>query len=273
MTSQLIAYADESGVHQKPGYTIVSGFIGSPNQWKKFERGWLEVITRHSVPDFHAKIFFQRDKEQQRLGPYKGWTDEKADAFLSELLGLVKQRRLYPIGAFVDVEVFNKLPEGERRFLTGAALSQSGRFKGNTGSTRPYHLAFHLFLIEAAKRAEDRVVVHFMFDHQTQVADHAIRTFRQTASHGDRHPLWKKLGDIAYVSRTQALGLQLADLHAYAWYSFATKGGRIGPELRKAMDVLTLRNKSIGIWEQEHTDRLLANLSQKQLAGLRKVMQ
>ena len=147
--------------------------------------------------------------------------------------------------------------------MTGAALHKSGKWKRNTGSTDPYYLAFQILLTEAVENADDDATVHFRFDRQNVVEAHAVKTFHETVER-QAHPLYARLGSIAYVDSEMEVGLQAADLHSYAWYSFATKGSQIRQEVRQVLNVLSVGRKSMGVWREDMTEQLLSRLSPKQ---------
>jgi hypothetical protein len=62
VAAEFFTYADESGWHQGAKYCLVAGFIGSPRQWKIFEKEWVSILHRFEVSDFHSKEFFWRNK-------------------------------------------------------------------------------------------------------------------------------------------------------------------------------------------------------------------
>src|SRR5574340_749190 len=66
------AVFDESGTHSKSGWCVVAGFLGTVKQWTRFAGIWGPYANR---PGFHAKSFFVRDPQGERVKPYDGWSN------------------------------------------------------------------------------------------------------------------------------------------------------------------------------------------------------
>ena len=171
---ELRAYGDESGTHENPPYCLVAGWIGSPRQWRLFEDSWNEVLHEYSISEFHSTDFFNRKHNKSSGNPYRDWDDARSQAFLNALSNIVIERRIFPIGGAVDVKAFMSYSEGERRYLTSAQIKQSGKWVTTGAPTRPYQLAFPLFLTEAAQAAKGDAVIQFVLDQNNNEAPYAI---------------------------------------------------------------------------------------------------
>jgi len=90
-------------VHMPIPRYVYCWLLGGVNQWKKFEREWEPILRRYGVDEFHAKVFWGRDRERNRLGPYKGWSDKKRHDFIDELLGSNRKVQTYPFAYGVSV--------------------------------------------------------------------------------------------------------------------------------------------------------------------------
>lgn len=85
------AFYDASGSESdKTGTLVVIGLAATEEKWKRFENGWVEVLTQFRVPYFHMKELNQR---KDGIGIYAKWRndDETPKAFLRSLLKVVKR--------------------------------------------------------------------------------------------------------------------------------------------------------------------------------------
>ncbi|MBI4180484.1 MAG: hypothetical protein HY528_00970 [Chloroflexi bacterium] len=256
MAVELWAYADESGLEENPKYCLIAGYIANPRQWMRFEREWKKVLGEYSVQEFHAIDFFHRKPPR---GCYKGWSEHKAKMFLGRLLAIIGSTSISPIGAIVDVADFKANPEGVERFLTGAALSPSGKkWMGNTGSLQPYHLAFALLLTDAAWVNHNRpdVKIHFTFDIQNIVQKQAVKLFDDIVNR-KHHQSWQMFGRRIFSDGETDTPLQAADLHAYLQYCYVVNKNLMSQEQRRALR-LASKDRLLPIWNQEQTEGLLA---------------
>jgi hypothetical protein len=173
----LETYADESGIHARR-YCVVCGLVGSSTQWRTAENRWSRTCDGIV---FHAKQFFGRDDAGYRLGPYKGWSHEKASKFLAALFDAISERELTLVGAVVDVQAFNGLSLGERRYLTLARFDRDMSVWRTTGApSKPWFLGFGatVALSAAAARRPD-LKVDFWFDRQNEYEGLANDLFQQ----------------------------------------------------------------------------------------------
>jgi hypothetical protein len=268
VVAELRAYADESGFHQGAQFCLVSGYIASPPQWRKFDESWRLILRRYAVPDFHSADFFRRElRTNSSNNPYLGWTDQKARAFLTEITSAINQRRLYPISGAVNVEDFMSFSEGERHYLTNAEFVQSGRMRVYGAPSRPYQLAFTTLLNEAAEQTPEGIKVHFTFDRNNVEEGRAVQAFNAISKNQHRE-IWARLGQIRYAGREDEPGLQAADLYAHCWHHYLVHPDAEASERSTALAWLTKRRKEVKIWDKGGMEILLEtlNASQRQTA-------
>jgi hypothetical protein len=123
VSAMIQAYLDETGIHEGSGVCAIAGYFGGPGQWKKQGGEWDAILKPYRVNEFHAKQFWGFDNEGRRVGPYKGWSNTKADAFLNELVCTIETRpKLHPISAAVVMNSWNKLSTTTDAFLPAANL-------------------------------------------------------------------------------------------------------------------------------------------------------
>ncbi len=124
--STLTAYFDESGIHKDASHCIVAGFVGSDQEWNKFETRWQKAS---GGVVFHGNEFFGRKPGGERKKTYKGWSDQKAKDYLTGLVESITSSRLTPVGAVVEAKAFMAFLKNERRYLTGAVYKHDlGKF-------------------------------------------------------------------------------------------------------------------------------------------------
>lgn len=232
----LEAYCDESGIHRGAPHCVVAGFVGSSKQWQLFEERWAKASGGVM---FHGRRFHSRDENGSRVGPYRGWSDDQADAYLSGLLGAILNSAITPVGAVVDMKAFRALSLAERRYVTGAAYSPAKRKWTFTGApATPYFCGFTCCIgLAAARLKKPGWKVHYFFDRQEQYAKHALRYFQRAVNQA-AEPLRSALGEIAFKDKETVGGLQAADLLANACYSRASKRVGMDPILDKITEQL-----------------------------------
>jgi hypothetical protein len=280
----LHAYGDDSGTHQDAKFCLVLGYIGSPRQWKLFERDWRGALTmlrerEGKKPEFHAKEFFQRERWQSRKSPYYRWTEAKADTFLNQLLDTIHRYQVEPIGGATKTEDFFAYSEAQRRYLTGAILITTTHWYGNQfeivdkllehqGSpNRPYFAVFPGFLLEAIQKSGNigDCQVHLTLDRQPALEAKAGEVFDIFKGHCGL-PQAANFGDLIYAESHNKVGLQAADLYAYVWNRKLS--GTMTDQLTKAFRVLTKKKPRIEVKGKEFFDALLDWGARDRAAGI-----
>src|ERR1035437_9180458 len=89
----LVAYADESGTHDstvmQQGSQVagVLGWVAPVNAWKDFTIAWDAVLKDYGIRVFHMSVFIDKiNGPKKKEWPYLGWSDERRDAFIRELI-------------------------------------------------------------------------------------------------------------------------------------------------------------------------------------------
>jgi Protein of unknown function (DUF3800) len=75
-------YMDESGTHDGSPITVMGGVLARAEEWRSFEERFECARKVHGFNVFHTKKF------KRRAGDFKGWTNEKCLALLSDLAQL-----------------------------------------------------------------------------------------------------------------------------------------------------------------------------------------
>lgn len=218
-------YVDESGIHKNtdlpPKRCVVAGFSGGRRKWLSFEREWVALLVEFGIPacvGFHAKTFFNRDKDGRRRGVYKDWDTAKSEAFLDGLLGIIDTHQLHAIGGAVDLQVFHGLSHNMRCWLTGGIYDDVGaKWQRSGAPNKPYYYAFQQAIVGGAEPASDGVQVDFIFDRQDEFRKYALDMWN-TMKDGFSWQTGSHLGRIGFFSRLERIALQAADLLAYCCY-------------------------------------------------------
>ncbi len=128
---KIIAYADESGTHDKTGKlagateAVVGGLVASPEDWANFCIEWQATLDKFKAPYFHYKEWraaFELKKHQRPpfrefiKNPYREWSIIQLNDFLLELAKIAGSGDKPHFGAYVNTTKFHKA------ILTGDVL-------------------------------------------------------------------------------------------------------------------------------------------------------
>src|SRR5271169_2859426 len=237
--AMLQAYLDESGIDHKTNFSVLAGYCGGVGQWKRFERRWKSILKRCGVNEFHAKRFFGRDSEGNRLDEYLGWTEEKEHAFITELLHCIVSVKIHPFSCVIVKQEWDKLTYGERRYLTGGSFLD-GQFVTSGCASKPYFALFGWCIFNACRMAGIGQKVHFAFDLNKDLHGYGREYFKFLKNLPALS--WRpKLGEPSWPTSLEAVQLQASDLLAYLLLQFCPQRmndpkARAGWMLRKATE-------------------------------------
>lgn len=262
----LEVYLDDSGIHDDSPYCVVAGLAAGANPWKRFDEQWKLLLEEHELDDFHAKDFFKRG------GLFWKWDDEKFYGFLDRMTSIIRSLKLNVVGFAVDRAVFDSLPEGFRRFLTGAGYDLDRmKMKGTGAPSKPYFHCLSWCLYKAAQLARhSEIPIHVYCDQQTHYEPLARSLFEE----------WKelegvyggRLTSIEFASRRNHRPLQAADLVAHVLYRYtdaAWGSGTIPPEIDYVANQLCLRGlKEVRLLNEEGVPGFFQSLPIKLLDRL-----
>lgn len=219
----LEAYFDESGIHADAKVCVVAGFYSRQAPWRRFERQWNAVLSKHpELKDkgFHAKVFFAR-ANGKRVGPYRDWSDAKAQQFLNHLLKCINDNWIFPVGFGVVVPDFLGLPLTIRQWLTGAKFLPSGEYVNSGCPQKSYYVPFQFCVMGAGKMssASQDDKIHFFAGLDRTFSGYASEMLRNSLN-DSRLPeaLRSRLGSISFPLSKDTPGIQAADLLAYRMY-------------------------------------------------------
>jgi hypothetical protein len=214
------AYLDESGIHAGAKMCAIAGYFGHENSWKKFEKLWPPVLKEFGVPEYHAKRFFARDKNGNRIGEYTGWNDRKATHFYGRLLKVVTECRVFPVASVIVSNEWKALNQNERRYLTGGQV-KNGKFITSGAPSKSYFLPFLMVVTIVGDYCLEGELANLFFGLDKSFSGYALDYFKKIQKlKGDycRH-----LGSIDFPPAANTYPLQAADLLAYETYQYSLK--------------------------------------------------
>ncbi|PYP88998.1 MAG: hypothetical protein DMF61_04675 [Blastocatellia bacterium AA13] len=260
LVAVLTAYFDESGIHGSARYCVIAGFLGTCRRWNEFDRAFLKAGDDAIDPGFHAKEFFGRDLNGQRVQSYKGWSDDRALNLLGHLVDAIRDVDIHPIGCAIDVNLLNQYSLEERRFLTGGERSAYGKHKLQISGApeRPYFFPFQAVIMRSllqCKRAS--YTVNFVFDQQKQFAGFANVLYNRTIETAPPRER-KQLGSLVFSPRQQALPLAAADLIAYCSYQVADSPD-LSPDIFSIVEMLDRKGYGLDYYTKSQIDGFLAD--------------
>jgi hypothetical protein len=234
----LQAYMDDSGSHADSPYCLIAGYWGGVNQWRKFDHEWNRALCDFSVPEFHAWQFWARDQNRQRVGPYRGWDDDRRNAFLSTLLRIIGELKLYPFVHGVVRSEWDKRTRDERQSFSGGGGS------GLTAPNNPVFLAFQTCVLRTVSYCHPGVVMDFVIDSNRNTDSWAAISYQEVRRLliKANDPVARHLGDLSFADSRRTLPLQAADLLAYEAFKYA-KWAKGNPHAKmRRTYMLALRN-------------------------------
>jgi hypothetical protein len=178
---------------------------------------WGLVLEKYGVDEFKSKAFWTVAQDGGLVGAYKGWSFERANIFISDLVRVIQRHKCHIFGAVVNLTDFFSFDEESRRFLTGATFHiQRQRFVSSGKPNSAYFMALTAVIAKAVERAAtDRELCHFIFDEQEEYASLAKTRVAELREHLGRSGLADSLGDVGYSPSHRVRALQAADLVAH----------------------------------------------------------
>jgi hypothetical protein len=212
----LLAYLDESGIHEGAEVCVIAGYFGGIGQWRKFESDWRKVLHRFKVPleKFHAKDVLNHAGIFLRM-PHGQHRD-----FIHEIAETIACYKIYPLSMAIVIEDFATYSEKQKRFLTGAVLDK-GELQTSGCPSKPYFVPFMHCVRRLAEYTSAGSKVDFFFGLGRTFAGHAnvlLHDLRECTYL--RHSPWgERIGVASFPKAKDTPQLQAADFLAYYMYS------------------------------------------------------
>jgi hypothetical protein len=192
---------------------VIAGYFGGPGQMRRLEAKWKKTLADFNFPmvDFHTKDLIKAQKHHPMLRE------------LSRIVG--EQKKIYPVTWAIFVEDFYSFSHEQRRFMTGATLSPSGKLITSGCPNKPYFVPFQNIIKVVTDATPVGGKAHFNFGLNTQFAEYAVALFEQIV---DNPPpkdsaisTWKsrdRLGIPLFPLATETAQLQAADMLVHLTY-------------------------------------------------------
>jgi hypothetical protein len=183
---------------------------------------------------------------------------------LSGIARTITLYKIHPVSFGIIVEDFNSFCLNERRFLTGAKLT-NGKFTTSGSPSKPYFVPFHKCLEVVANYAPVGGKAHFFFGLDRPFAQYATTLFgevKETIGLSYR----SRLGDPAFPLAKEAPPLQAADFLAYLTYRYMQEKhenpDKSRPsEILKAVLTRAIHNEDFLLFNKEFMRRLIGNVT------------
>ena len=217
--AMLVAYMDDSGTHDTSPNTVLAGYWGSVNEWRRFERAWRAVIDSEGIERFHAKEFWPRIPGKGRIGPYATWTDERHARFIDRLLKVIEETKITPFACGMLASEWEQLSAAHKQAMTSNSVE---RLQQRT------LLPLHRILLRIPTYCHSHKVMHFVMelDCKKPAVQHGMLNAFGAVKHGleqDCNPLAAHVGNLTFEKPKDATPLQAADLLAYEAHRYAKR--------------------------------------------------
>jgi hypothetical protein len=190
----LRAYFDESGIHGRPGVTVIGGFVGSDAAWGAMGSRWQEILGNYGIKYFHMTDALSQEGEFRSI---QSWM---AQDICNALAKTLQGSDLNPVWSGIDATVWSAATTPEFRMVY----------------PKPYDLCFLLVLdqLESWKRITRN------YGHTAMVF--ATQNEYESRSH-ETLAAWqryrkKKGGSLKFMLAAQAPALQAADMLVHELY-------------------------------------------------------
>jgi uncharacterized protein DUF3800 len=248
----LAGYFDESGLDERSATFWVAGFVQHFSDWPSFTRQWKKALDDSGLACFHMAELSARP----RRGPFKGWSEERADDLIDELITIINTSQVLGFAAGLVKEDYERVVVWERNFFEDVGLKREWW-------KQPYLLAFQQCIVEAVLKASElprAERISFWFDRQRQFAARSVAVFGQMSNTG-LWPSGDRLGDVRFESKTDCLALQAADLLAWEIRKYS-EDRRFNPSkpIRPSMERLKRRLVASPLVDEKHMVRLVEEI-------------
>ncbi len=234
-----VAYVDESGSYPQTRVLAVAGYAAPALEWARLEFAWKKMLRSWNLEAFHMVDCIHK------VGEFAGWSQERSDAAIKEVVDLVVGYDVHGIGAAVLLRDYDAI-------VTGRARREIGE---------PWHLCLRHLVFEVSRRI-DRLPrsewVAVVCDLQQQFAAEASRMYERCRETPE-WPQRNRLGTLTFASRAEEVGLQVADVLAYETFRHLDNTLYCNREIRRSIDRLVHERPYVGVYyDREALEPLVA---------------
>ena len=214
--AMLVAYLDASGTHEGSHNSVIAGYWGSVNEWRRFSRSWKAVLDSEGISEFHAKDFWPRFGGR-RLAPYTDWTDERHACFIDRLLKVIETTKITPFACGVSPLEWNALSKATLEIVSSTEVERH---------QQALRLPLHRIIYRVTSYCLPHKAMHFVLDRDKPVTQAALLSLFDGVKDdllAQKDDLYPRLGELTFADSKDALPLQAADLLAYEAHRYAKK--------------------------------------------------
>jgi hypothetical protein len=209
--AMLHAYCDESytgDLKTTPVY-VVAGFIGRAREWELFESLWRQTMKELRI----EHIGCHASDCANGAGPYRGMRVDRRNEIQYRLIVDIVAAKLSGVAAVVDmnayrahkVELHSLVPKNRRQHYT------------------PHVLAFGQCVDQMCEWTKKVTNDPLTFIVDQNAAGRAVKTAFDIARKNQAYPCRKRLATYTEADRIRVVGLQAADMLAYAAFRYANR--------------------------------------------------
>jgi uncharacterized protein DUF3800 len=204
----LIAYTDESGIHDQAKSVVVAGWVSTKELWAEFTLQWESVLCEYGARKLHTHQLGRAARDKPG-GLYTGWDDAKAERFLRDLIPVARDNVIFGLAASVSVKDYEEITKTKLGLDWG----------------KPFYFAFEFFLRQLSgcvKReplnsqfaAHERLLL--IYGRQRDYRKQMEAAFDDLK---DKRAIDHRIGDILISEDDNQVPLQAADLLAHSFYT------------------------------------------------------
>src|ERR1035437_71146 len=199
----LVAYFDESGVHDNKTAVTIAGLVGTEQNWRKLENRWTAILAKSGLAQGEA---FHATALEGGRDPFHRLDVIRRGALYSQFVNIIVESSLIAIASGVLCDHFMRFSETER--------SKISHGKPDV----PYFHCLQDFWVAAAHCADtlpEGEQIFFVSDNlDGGFRDNADASFK-AYKNDTNWPNSRRLDDLVFRPKEKFPALQAADLLAY----------------------------------------------------------
>lgn len=216
--AMLSVYMDDSGSHDQSHNCVIAGYWGEVREWRRFEREWRAVLLKYGIEEFKANEFWPRLSGGRRNPPYNGWSDERSDAYINDLLTVIESRRVFPFANGILGDQWNQLLPHHKGILTYGAV--------DSDLQKALFMPLSMAVVRVLDYCREGRTMNFFFDDDpknTRLTQAIVACFGQIKASfiEEGSSASEKIGSFGFEDSKVSPPIQAADLLAYEAHRWA----------------------------------------------------
>lgn len=216
--AMLSVYMDDSGSHDQSHNCVIAGYWGEVREWRRFQREWHAVLLRYGIQEFKANEFWPRLSGGRKNPPYNGWSDDKSDAYINDLLMVIESRRVFPFASGILGDQWNQLLPHHKGILTFGAVDSDVQ--------KALLMPLSMAVVGVLNYCREGRTMNFFFDddpRNTRLTQAIVACFGQIKARfmEEEGSTCEKIGSFGFEDSKVSPPIQAADLLAYEAHRWA----------------------------------------------------